>query len=87
MKSDARVLIVGCGEIGTRHLQAVASLAMISSVEIVDPNQQSLELGKARLLEIPDLNKDIEFKWLNAIDKATPNGDLCIICTKTDIRP
>lgn len=87
LKSDTRVLIVGCGEIGSRHLQAIASLPIVSSVEIVDPNPQSLELGKARLLEIPDLNTDIEFKWLDTIDKATVNGDLCIVCTKTDIRP
>ena len=52
-RSGYRVLIVGCGEIGSRHLQAVASLPQVSEIEVVDPRPEALELGRERPQTIP----------------------------------
>ena len=76
-----KILLVGCGQLGSRHLQAVAALKNISEIHIVDSNNSSLELGKRRLLETVDLNKDIVFKWANEISNTIGHGDLCIIAT------
>ena len=76
------VLLVGCGEIGSRHLQAIASLGEVNQVEIVDERVEAHQLGQERLKEISDLNPRITFRWLRAIEEATPVGSLCIIATQ-----
>jgi predicted dehydrogenase len=81
-----RVLIIGCGEIGSRHLQAVASLPEISEIEVIDARPAALELGRARIEEITDRQAHIEFRWLKFLDEAHESGDLCIIATRADAR-
>lgn len=77
-----KVLIVGCGELGSRHLQAVASLSDIDEVHIVDLRQEAIELGKSRLAEINDINHDIKFSWFFELNKRSSGGDLCIVATR-----
>lgn len=86
-KNRYRVLIVGSGDIGTRHLQAICTLQDIEQIEVVDPNQKGLVLGEQRLSEIKNINPNIKFHWLQSLDQATPDGDLCIIATQADVRP
>ena len=50
--SGKKALLVGCGQLGSRHLQALASLALISNIEVLDPSAESLELGKQRVREL-----------------------------------
>lgn len=77
-----RVLIVGCGEIGSRHLQAVASLAEVGEVDVVDPRPEALELGRQRLAELPNRPKTTIFRWLSSTEEASRGGDLCIMATQ-----
>jgi hypothetical protein len=81
-----RVLIVGCGEIGSRHLQAVCALPEVAEIEIVDGRSDSLELGRARVAEVSDRQPHISFRWLPALDEASRSGDLCIVATRADVR-
>ncbi len=81
------VLIVGCGQLGSRHLQAVASLSEVSAIHVVDPNAASLVVGQQRIKEIPDLNPNIKFSWHTSLDGAAPRGDLCIVATQSKGRP
>ncbi|MDO8527428.1 MAG: Gfo/Idh/MocA family oxidoreductase [Deltaproteobacteria bacterium] len=80
--SDFNILIVGCGELGSRHLQAVASLPRVSRVEVVDARPEALEVAKSRLKDLPNLNPSIQFRWLNSLEQATREGDLCIVATQ-----
>ncbi len=81
-----RVLIVGCGEIGSRHLQAVASLPIVREVEVVDPRPDGLELGRQRLTEVPDRSLSTVFRWLSSLEEASRSGDLCVIATQAGVR-
>ena len=81
-----RILLVGCGELGSRHLQAVASLKDIRSIHVVDPCESSLEVGKLRLREVPELNRPMEWAWLKEPKKESADGDLCIIATQANGR-
>lgn len=85
-RSGYRVLIVGCGEIGSRHLQAVASLPIVREVEVVDPRPEGLELGRRRLTEVPDRSLSTVFCWLSSLEEASKGGDLCIVTTQADKR-
>lgn len=79
---DYLVLIVGCGQLGSRHLQAVSSIPNVREVEIVDPNPESLELGRQRLNEVLVTEPSITFRWLTSLSEATPGGDISIVATQ-----
>lgn len=81
-----KVLIVGCGELGSRHLQAVATLEDLARVEVVDPRPQSLELAQQRLSQIDERNHSTEYQWLSSLDEAENDGDLCIVATQAQGR-
>jgi predicted dehydrogenase len=83
--NKARVLIAGCGQLGSRHLQAVAALSEVESIEVYDPRPGGLELGRTRLAEVTDRKVD-DVRWLTALDQASPCGDLCIVATRADVR-
>ena len=72
------IILVGAGQIGSRHLQALALAQQHLQVTVVDPSQRSLDLAKSRLEEIPD--RKIQVSFINNL----PNGkvfDLAIIAT------
>ncbi len=68
--SQFRVLIVGCGQLGSRHLQAVASLTSAYCIEVVDPRPEALQLGRDRLHEL-GVDRLPEVRWLQSLDDAT----------------
>ena len=82
----ARILIVGCGELGSRHLQAIASLPHVERIEVVDPNPDQLELGRKRIREVAERNVEADVRWLHSLNEASIQGDLCIIATRADVR-
>ncbi len=81
-----RVLIVGCGEIGNRHLQAIAAVPQVLEVEVVEPRPDGLQKGRDRVAEVPDRQAGITFRWLRSLSDASRDGDLCIVATQADVR-
>jgi predicted dehydrogenase len=49
---DLRILLVGAGQIGSRHLQALASIPDVAEVVAVDPDPQARDRALARWREI-----------------------------------
>ena len=47
-----KILIIGCGNIGSRHLQAILKLKNKVIIEIIEPDLNSQSLAKMRLKEI-----------------------------------
>jgi len=77
-----KILLVGCGQLGSRHLQAIAALDHVMEVHVIDNNPASIETGKARLAQLADLNREIKFYWHDGFDRSLANGDLCLIATQ-----
>ncbi len=77
-----RILLAGCGQLGSRHLQAMATLADVGEMIVVDPNPAALELGKSRLGQVNDLNPSISYQWLTDLGQAPAQGDLCVVATQ-----
>ena len=76
-----KIALIGCGNVGSRHLQAIANLPFDFKVEIVEPNSEAKKLGKTRLDEVlKDQNKD-KFVWCESINELTAGADLGIIAT------
>lgn len=76
------ILLIGCGELGSRHLQAVAALPFIQKVVAVDPSAKALETGRQRVLGLPDRNPAIEWQWASSLDGIRTGFDLCIVATQ-----
>jgi predicted dehydrogenase len=87
MDSKMKILIIGCGQIGSRHLQAVATLENISEVHIVEPSDQAVQVAKTRLADVKGINKNIKFSWFQELNDYSAGGDICIIATTAKVRP
>ncbi len=75
------ILIVGCGQIGSRHLQAVSGMQEVASIDVVDCNDSSLKLGQKRLSEVASKNPAITYRWLEGLESSLKGADLCIVAT------
>lgn len=77
-----KIALVGCGNIGSYHLQSLAKLKESCHIQVVEPNPLSVETGKQRLGSILQKNaKKIDIQWLTNIDRVDENADLTIIAT------
>ena len=47
-----KIILVGCGNIGSRHLQALTKLNGEYLIEIIEPNDEAVLLAKLRLSEM-----------------------------------
>lgn len=76
-------LIIGAGQLGSRHLQGLLKIKESQKVYIVDPSSESLEIAKQRALEVSSLN-NVEFhtNW----DNLPLTFDLVIVATAANVR-
>lgn len=80
-----KISLVGCGNIGSRHLQALVKLPDPLDIEIVEPNGNAQTLAKSRLEEINYEKTNFNFSWhesINTLDKS----DLVIVATPSSGR-
>jgi len=78
-----KIILVGCGNIGSRHLQAIAKLPYGIKVDIVESNDDAQNLAKSRLDEISFDETDHEFFWYKSINELTDVGDIVIVATNS----
>ena len=64
-----RIILVGCGNIGSRHLQAIAKLSYEIKIDIVEPNDDAQNLAKSRLNEISYDKTTHKFFWYKSINE------------------
>lgn len=76
-----RILLVGCGNVGSRHLQALAKIPFSLKIDIIEPNPSSKKLGLSRLDEISYNKKTKIISWYNHYTSEIINSDLVIIST------
>lgn len=78
---NKRICLIGCGNVGSRHLQAIAKLPFEIEVDIVEPNLEAMSLGQKRLDEIEYDNKTHNFTWYSKLEEIKENYDLTVIAT------
>ena len=78
-----KLLIVGGGALGSRHLQGLLRLGQPSMVYVVDPSESSLSLCKERAKEISHSHQIFFQKDLKTLPDTI---DLCIVATNSDVR-
>ena len=86
-KDKVNICILGCGQIGSRHLQGLAKLDFPINIEVIDSNSQSLLLAKERYDSVVN---NFDFHSINFVELINENKndkiDLLIVATSSDIR-
>ncbi|MDH4469324.1 MAG: hypothetical protein QE271_14795 [Bacteriovoracaceae bacterium] len=78
------VMIIGAGQLGSRHLQGLAKIGMPLNILVIDPDSNSINLSKDRYQEINNSIHQIEF--LNAIPNEMPPIDVAIVACSSHVR-
>jgi len=79
------ILIIGAGQLGSRHLQGALLSENELKITVVDPSQESLNIACQRALEVKYGNPNSTVSYI--IDM--PNNesiDICIIATSANVR-
>ena len=83
---SSKVLIIGAGQIGSRHLQSLSKLNHKLNVSVIDNNPKSIDAAKAILDEMP-VNKHLfSVNYYGSLDNINGQYDIAIIATNADIR-
>jgi hypothetical protein len=78
--------IIGTGQIGSRHLQALALIDRPVSIQVVDPSPASLKTARERFNEMKGSGNVEHVEYLKDIREMTPELDCVLVATKADIR-
>lgn len=81
-----RVIIIGAGNIGSRHLQSLAKSSLPLAITVVDPSSQSLEISKKRFDEASVGRRPKEVDYYRGLDNIEPEYDVGIVATNADVR-
>jgi hypothetical protein len=80
------IAIIGSGQIGSRHLQAFSLIDRPVSVQVVDPDTESLKVAKERLNQCGELANVLKVDFLDSINALSDNLDLVIVATGAKVR-
>jgi len=79
--------IIGAGQIGSRHLQALCHLKESARIDLVDPSDESLQTARDRHEEaIPTGKQDNELYCHHSLDGLPDTLDIVIIGTSSVVR-
>ena len=79
------ILIVGAGQLGSRHLQGAIQSYLPLNVTVIDPSEHSLDVAKQRSQEVSLGNAATTIRFSSKV----PDGevfDVCIVATTANVR-
>lgn len=81
-----QIAIIGAGQIGSRHLQALNLIDRDIAISVFDPSSRSLRLAKKRFEEL-HVNKFVRLvSYSETFDSLNHDIDVAIIATSADVR-
>ena len=80
------IVLIGAGQLGSRHLQGLKKINIAINIEVVDPSIGSLAIAKERFEQVENNEFIRSIRFINSIDELNENIDLCIIATNSNIR-
>ena len=80
------ILLIGAGQLGSRHLQALALSKLNICISVVDPSETSLAIAKERLGQIENSKSINSINFYTSLSKVENKVDLCVIATSADCR-
>jgi len=80
-----KVAIIGAGQLGSRHLQALASLKDSADIFISDPSHASLDMARERFQQVMPGNH-LNVVFCTEIPANENKFDVAIVATNADVR-
>ena len=81
-----KIAIIGCGQIGSRHLQGLMKLEFPILIDVVDSSEEAIKLAKYRATEIDSIVNSNDIRYFSSITEIEDDIDLCIIATSAKVR-
>jgi len=81
-----RVVIIGAGQLGSRHLQGLTKINRDIHITVVDPNPCALEITRKRFAEMPENPLIQSVAYFDSLEKLNEPAELAIISTNADVR-
>ncbi|MFW9990989.1 MAG: Gfo/Idh/MocA family protein [Candidatus Odinarchaeota archaeon] len=86
MVKDCAIGVIGAGQIGSRHLQALALMDRPVIIQVVDPVSESLSIAKERFNEVKGTGAVQRVDYLGKIADMEPELDLVVVATTAGVR-
>ncbi len=80
-----RIALIGCGKIGSRHLQSLIKLNIETEIYLVDPKKESINVSLNYVENDLNDNKNINIKACSVVEEIPDGIDFAII--STDSKP
>ncbi len=85
VKVDMSVIyVVGAGQLGSRHLQALKGVKYSLDIRVIDPSELSLQIAKERYESVPN-GQQHQVSFSTSFDRADA-VDVAIVATNSDVR-
>lgn len=81
-----RIAVIGAGQLGGRHLQGLARLALPCEIEVVDPSPVSLDAARQRFAEMPPNPAVLSVNYHSSIEALPSTLDYVVVATTADVR-
>lgn len=83
-----KILLVGAGQIGSRHLQGLARSTLGLTIEMLEPRASAREIAAARFGDVTPTGGAKELRSIENLDQSSFDGsaDLAIIATTAAVR-
>ncbi len=77
-----KLILIGCGNIGSRHLQSLMKFQNKISIDIVEPNKKSKN-NAIELIKKLSIKKSPKINWFTSIRDLSNSGDVVIVATNS----
>ncbi len=81
-----KIVIIGAGQLGSRHLQGVAQSKVKIDIEVVEPFESSRIVAEQRYNEITNNENVNSIDFYESIQQLSTNLDIVIVATGADVR-
>ena len=85
MTPTVAIAVIGAGQLGSRHLQALMKLDFGTALYVVEPSAESVERTRARMAECGE-NPNISAVFLKEVEELPEALDLVIVATGSAVR-
>ena len=79
-----RIKIIGAGQLGSRHFQALKGVKQPLDIQVIDPSDASLQVAKERYESVPS-GQPHQISFSTSFDR-TDDTDIAIVATNSDVR-
>ena len=79
-----RIKIIGAGQLGSRHLQALKGVKQPLDIQVIDPSEASLQVAKERY-DAVSTEQAHQISFSTSFDR-TDGTDVAIVATNSDVR-